>query len=381
MASVVMISANFHPYLGGAEKQALGLSRALCDRGVEVTVLTRRLPGLAREETVDGVVIRRLPAWGRGLVDSTVFMVSAFLWLLAHPRRFDAVHVHLASSPALAASLAGRLLGKRVVVKLGGGKGIGELAVSETTRAGRLKLRALCLLRPRFVTVNRELVGELAEHGLGSADVVIVPNGVDSNAYHPPAPDAKAELRAELKWPGGLCFLYVGRLAVEKRLDVFIEQLGLALREKPADAFAVLVGKGEMEPRIREAAAAAGLADRVHFLPPTPEIGRLYRAADVFVLPSISEGLSNALLVAMATGLAVLASRVGGIPDAVADGDSGFLFEPQDIPAFRQALMRFLEDPALAEKMGRRARADILAHYNLSAVAQRYLELYGFQPS
>ncbi|MCX5788977.1 MAG: glycosyltransferase family 4 protein [Elusimicrobia bacterium] len=376
-----MISANFHPYLGGAEKQALELSRALCERGVEVTVLTRCLPGLAREETVDGVVIRRLPAWGRGLVDSTVFMIGAFFWLLKHPRRFDAIHVHLAGSPALAASLAGRLLGKRVVVKLGGGKGIGELAVSETTRAGRLKLKALCRLRPRFVTVNRELVGELAEHGLGAAEVVIVPNGVDSRAYHPAIADEKAALRKELGWPGGLCFLYVGRLAVEKRLDMFLEQLGLALSKRPADAFVALIGKGEMEPRIREAAEAAGLSKRVLFLPPTPSISRLYRAADVFVLPSISEGLSNALLEAMASGLAVLASRVGGIPDAVADGGSGLLFDAQDIPALREGLTRFLTEPGLAKRMGRKAREDVLARYDLSAVAQRYLELYGFQSS
>ncbi|MBI5201390.1 MAG: glycosyltransferase family 4 protein [Elusimicrobia bacterium] len=376
--SVVMVSANFHPYIGGAEKQALELSRALRETGVEVTVLTRRILRLPASETLDGVLIRRLPAWGVGLVDSLVFMTSCFVWLLTHPGRYAAVHVHLAGSPALAACLAGRLLGKRVIVKLGGGKGIGELAASESSFAGRLKLKALAALGPQFVAVNRELVAELADHGLGGARVVIQPNGVDTRAYHPPSAEEKARLRIDLRMPPGLCFLYVGRLAPEKRLDLFVEELGRALKEAPAEAYAVLVGKGDLEPMLREVAMASGLKGRVRFMPPTPEIMQLYRAADVFVLPSISEGLSNALLEAMASGLAVLASRVGGSAEAIVDGGSGFLFEPQDVATFRARIVQLLKNPGLAEKLGLRGRDDVLARFDLGAVARRYRELYGF---
>lgn len=373
-----MVSANFHPYIGGAEKQALELSRALRATGVEVTVLTRRILRLKREERFDGIVIRRLPAWGRGFVDSFVFMASCFVWLLTHPWRYRAVHVHLAGSPALAACLAGRLLGKRVIVKLGGGKGIGELAASETSWPGRLKLMALSALGPQFVVVNRELVAELAEHGLTGARVVILPNGVDTRSYHPPSAEEKAGLRIDLRWPPGLCFLYVGRLAPEKRLDLFLEELGRALREAPADAFAVLVGKGDLEPMLREVAQACGLKGRVSFMPPTPRVMELYRAADVFVLPSISEGLSNSLLEAMASGLAVLASRVGGSAEAVVDGGSGYLFEPQDVATLRARIVQLLKTPGLAERLGLRGRDDVLARFDLAAVARRYRELYGF---
>ncbi|MBI4347873.1 MAG: glycosyltransferase family 4 protein [Elusimicrobia bacterium] len=374
--SVLMVSANFHPYIGGAEKQALELSRALLALGVDVTVLTRRVGGLAGEERVDGIRVRRLPAWGWGFVDSFVFMAATFAWMLLHPRRFQAVHVHLAGSPALAACLAARLLGKRSIVKLGGGKGIGELAASKGSIPGRLKLRALAALDPQFVAVNRELVAELAEHGLPSARVVIQPNGVDTRHYRPPAGDEKARLRADLRWPDGLCFLYVGRLAPEKRLDVFLEELGRALKEAP-DGFAVLIGKGEVEKLLREVASASGLKGRVSFMPPTAEIGKLYRAADVFVLPSISEGLSNALLEAMASGLAILASRVGGSAEAVVDGGSGYLFEPQDFGTFRARMVQLLKTPGLAGRLGAQARDDVRARFDLAAVARRYRELYG----
>lgn len=375
--AVVMVSANFHPYIGGAEKQALELSRTLRSMGVEVIVLTRRLAGLSPEERLDGILIRRLPAWGRGYVDSLVFMAACFLWLLFRCRSYVAVHAHLAGSPALAAALAGALLGKRVVIKLGGGKGIGELAASEGSLLGKLKLLALRALRPQFVAVNRELVAELAEHGLPSARVVIVPNGVDTRKYRPPAPEEKEALRRELDLPPGLFFLYVGRLAPEKRLDLFLEEFGRALKEAPAEAYTVLVGKGEVEKMLREVAAASGLKGRVRFLPPTPEIQKLYRAADVFVLPSISEGLSNALLEAMASGVAVLASRVGGTAEAVKDGGAGYLFDPHDAATFRARLAQFLKTPGLAERMGRQAREDVLARFDLVPVALRYRELYG----
>jgi len=91
MASVVMISANFHPYLGERRSRRWGSRGLVRPRGRSHGAHSALRAW--REETVDGVVIRRLPAWGRGLVDSTVFMVSAFLWLLTHLRRFDAVHV------------------------------------------------------------------------------------------------------------------------------------------------------------------------------------------------------------------------------------------------------------------------------------------------
>lgn len=377
---VVMVSPNFHPYVGGAEKQALEVSKALRALGVPVVVLTRRKGALAARETVDGVAVRRLPAWGRGLADSLVFMASTFAWLARHAGDYAAVHVHLAGSQALSAALAGRLLDKRVVVKLGGGRGIGELAASGRTWTGRLKLRALGGLKPQFVAVTRDLVAELAEHGLGRAPVVVVPNGVDTKRYRPVDPEVKAALRTKLGWPEGLCLLYVGRLSPEKRLGPFMDVLAAALKETRAQACFILIGTGPEEARLKEWARTAGLGERVRFRAPTPEVAGAYSAADVFVLPSISEGLSNALLEAMASGCAVLASRVGGTPEAVREGASGLLFQPTDAAELKGRLEKFLLNPGLARTMGKAAREDAAARFDLGVVARRYMELYGFHP-
>ena len=165
---VVMLTPNFHPHIGGAEKQALELSKALVSLGCCVLVLTRGREELSSRETVFGVPVRRLPVldW-TPLLDSISFLVGSFLYLLVGTRSYDAVHVHLGGSAAVGAALAGRLLGKSVVVKIGGGRGIGEIAVSSKTLAGRFKLLLLKLLKPQFICVARDLFEELSEHGLG----------------------------------------------------------------------------------------------------------------------------------------------------------------------------------------------------------------------
>ncbi|MDE1976416.1 MAG: glycosyltransferase family 4 protein [Elusimicrobia bacterium] len=330
--SVAMVSASFHPHIGGAEKQALELAAALQSGGVRVRVLTRRLRGLAREETMRGVRVTRLWCLGqKGFFNSASFCVSLFLHLVNESLFYDAYHAHLAGSPALAAALAGRFLNKPVWVKIGGGRGVGELSGSAKTISGRLKLRLLSLLKPRFVAVSQDLVEEAAAY-LGRVSVQVVPNGVDTGRYRPVSSARKAELRRSFGWPAdGLGFIYAGRIAPEKRLPYFLEAWAEAVKKSHGSrAFIAFVGDGIEAARLKDIAAYERLQDRVFLMPATDDPSPFYAAADVFVLPSVSEGLSNALLEAMAGGLAVLASRVGGTPEAVAEGRSGLLFAPEN---------------------------------------------------
>jgi len=365
--SVVMVSAGFHPYVGGAEKQALELSVALRARGVPVRVLTRRLPGLPRREEVRGVPVERLWCAGSGFVNSLTFMGSLWLWLWRHGEQYSAVHAHLAGSPALAAALAGRLLGKRVVIKIGGGRGIGELAVSARTPGGRVKLRLLSWLKPQFAAVSKDLAEECV-HFLGPVPVCVQPNGVDTARYRPVSAEEKRALRRKLGWPEGVGFLYVGRFSPEKQLDGFLSVWSEAAAGRAG--FAAFVGEGTEGGKLKEQAG------RVFILPPMAGIEEAYAAADVFVLPSISEGLSNALLEAMASGLAVLGSRVGGTAEAVEPDRTGLLFAPQDKVGLRAMLERFFSEPDLAGRLGAAARAQALRRYAMESVAESYIRLY-----
>lgn len=360
--SVVMLSAGFFPAVGGAERQALEQSAALAARGHRIVVLTRRVDGLPAREWIRGADVRRLPAPG-GFLDAPIFLLAALGWLLFHWPEWDAVHAHLAGSPSLAAALAGRLLGRPAVVKLGGGRGIGELASSSKSRLGRLKLALLSALKPRFLAVVPDLAAEAREY-LGPVAVEVLPNGVDQSRFAPVGAERKAELRATLGWPAGATvYLYAGRFSPEKRLSWFASAWRSAAG---ANSLFVLVGSG--------AYGAAG--DRVLVLPPREDVASLYAAADVFVLPSTSEGLSNALLEAMASGLAVLASKVGGTAETVVDGDTGLLFDRDDEAALQAAVRRLSSDKAAVARLGAAARAEVLARYSLDRVVARLEELY-----
>lgn len=359
-----MVSAGWRPALGGAERQAEELSRALIAAGHSVVALTRRLPGTRPQEESRGLKVRRLPSLGAGTPDSLLFLAEAFFWLILHKGEYDAIHAHLAGSPALAAAAAGRLLDKPVVVKLGGGRGIGELAVSSRTVFGRLKLRLLAALRPRFLAVVPDLAEEAVEH-LGAVPVEVIPNGVDVKRFAPADAMRKRLVRGRLGLPpDAVVFLYAGRFSPEKRLSWFA-----ALWEKAAapGSILVLAGSGPDHP---EPSA------RVRVLPAEEDSAPLYAAADVFVLPSTSEGLSNALLEAMSAGLAVLASAVGGTAQTVEDGRSGLLFPRDDEAAAAQAASRLSTDGALRAELGKSARERALSRYSLDAVVAGLLPFY-----
>ena len=372
---VVMVSAGFWPTVGGAERQALELSVALVRGGAQVTVLTRRFGLLPSRQEVQGVVVRRLWTGGDGALNSLTFLLGVLGWLFWHGDSYDAIHAHLAGSPALAAGCAGRFLNKPVVVKLGGGRGIGELAASSRTGLGRLKLRTLSFLKPHFLAVVPDLAADARDY-LPGARIEVLPNGVDVDRFQPAAAGEKIALRVKLGWPSGPIFLYTGRFSPEKRLPwfsrIWVEALG------GRRATLILVGDGSERKALEAEAAASG--GRVRIIPSTDNLTELYAAADAFVLPSTSEGLSNSLLEAMASALCVIASAVGGTAETIENGVTGLLFARDDAAAAAACVRRVLDDPA-ASALGANARRVCEQRYALSRVAERCAILYRREPA
>jgi len=378
--SVLMLSQTFHPAIGGSEKQALEISKALVGRGVKVTVLTRQPGGLPPEESIGGVIVRRLTVFGPRAVDSAVFMVKSFFWLLRHSAGYDAVHVHLASSPAVAAVLAGRLTGKKTLVKLGGGRGVDEITRSENSLLGRLKLAFFRLARPELLVMNDEVYNWLkTSKEFSGLRLRQFRNGVDTGRYTPLLYNEKINAKTALGLDNSALFLFVGRLSPEKRLKEFLEAWAeIFSEENPAPRIRLaIVGGGPEEAALKRAVADLGLAGSVTLAGPKDDLLPYYRAADVFVLPSISEGLSNSMLEAMACGVAVMASRVGGARDAVKQGVSGCLFDPLNRVELKTCLRGFLADRSVALKMGEQARKTAVEKYSMARVADELMGIYG----
>jgi glycosyltransferase involved in cell wall biosynthesis len=165
--------------------------------------------------------------------------------------------------------------------------------------------------------------------------------------------------------PGCLHLVCVGRLAPEKGQAFLLEALAL-LGDQLPELQTVFFGDGPLKEELQGRCAQLGLTGRVRFAGQRPDIRRWLPFFDLFVLPSAWEGLSQALLEAMAAGLPVTATAVGGSPEAVVEGETGLLIAPGDPPALASAITRLAQDPALRQRMGAAGRRRVEAHFDLA---------------
>lgn len=375
MKKILMIIQNFHPTVGGAEKQALELSRGITKKGFDVSVLTPCVKDAPCRESIDGVKIIRLFSVF-GPFRSLIFVFSSAFHLLTHLSSYDVYHVHLASSHAVIPSLLGRIFKKQVFIKLSGGKDIGELALSRKSFLGRLKMKLIAWGKPQLIMVNKDQENEILLSGLSHLERSFIPNGVNLELYRPVSLEEKTRIREEFGWHGQV-FLFVGRFAADKlRLDIFENVLNAWKGAFPSGSknLLVLVGSGPLEPQYRALIQKNNLAESVIILSSHPDVVRYYQGADVFLLPSITEGLSNAMLEAMACGLPVMGSRVSGIENVVIDGINGFLFDPGDSDLIKISFSSFIKCHFLKNIS---KSNQLTAHkYDLSKTIEKYQSLY-----
>jgi glycosyltransferase involved in cell wall biosynthesis len=355
---------------GGAESQVRTLSLELRRRGHQVMVLTPRTRNApqARLERCWGIPVCRLPSPRvRGLGRLVLWLrLSAFL--LRRGRRYDAWHVHIGHYLGAIACALAPLLGRRSIVKISGWweleQGLLAPRAGLLARLGRRALRHAGALQ----AISQRIAAELAAAGFAPARIVRLPNAVDVGRF--------AQARAPRADDAPLRVLFVGRLVAEKGLPVLLQAWAQAFPAR-GQARLVLVGGGSLDAGLRAQAAALGIDADVDFAGHRDDIEALVAAADVGVLPSFTEGLSNTLLEFMAGGLAVIASRVSGSEDLVRDGRNGWLVEPRAVAPLARALGEAAALPrAELAARGRQAREDVAAVAGLDVVVERLLALY-----
>lgn len=196
-------------------------------------------------------------------------------------------------------------------------------------------------------------------------------------AAQPPSGEFdRKQMRRELAGDGvEQLILAVARLQPEKGIDDLLAATEI-LRSRFPGLRVVVAGSGPEQAALRAHAERAGLADSFALLGSRSDVGHLLEAADVFCLPSRHEGLPLSLLEAMQAGLPSVATRVGGVPGAIADGVEGILVEPVDPGGLAGALERLLVDPAAAVAMGERARATVRRRYDVGAATAAYADIY-----
>jgi sugar transferase (PEP-CTERM/EpsH1 system associated) len=201
-------------------------------------------------------------------------------------------------------------------------------------------------------------------------------NGVDGEEFHP-QPQVRDAVRRRLGIPpDALVVGSVGRMVPLKDLTTLLKAAEALVPETP-NLHVILVGSGPELSRLQDYVGnSRQLAGRVVFPGTVDCVADLLNAMDIFVLPALMEGMSNTLLEALAVGLPVVATRVGGNPEVVADGVCGYLFPPGDVPELVSQLRTLLRDPQRRADFGRAARERALRHFSLEGMLRRYHDLY-----
>lgn len=375
---VLMVTMFFHPRVGGAEKQAQKLSERLIEKGIDVKLLTgwwfRDTP---KEETIGRLpIIRCFTFWqmfgikGLRKFGGYTYLLTLFLYLVGHRHEYDIIHIHQLAHHAFASVVAARLLGKKSLIKIGNSGLASDIRVMEENRQvwGTKQMLPKTRECDCVIAISGLIEQELLENGFCPDQIVRIPNGVEVDPIKP---------KSDYSIAGEVALTYVGRLHWQKGPDLLLGVLRKITELRPGLRWQLtMLGTGPLFARLEQQAQEYGIADRVKFCGIVDNVPDYLAKTDIFVLPSRAEGLSNALLEAMAAGLPCMATDIAANAEVIQDGYNGLLTPEGNEGAMAQALLRLIEDETLRAQLGEQARRTAVEHYSLDAVVDRYIELY-----
>jgi sugar transferase (PEP-CTERM/EpsH1 system associated) len=352
--------------VGGAEVLAARIARRLRHRYRFHFVCLDRLGVLGQELREEGFGVETLER-KPGLDWRCFWRLSQAL----RRARADVIHAH--QYTPFFYSLVARLLSRRPAVLF---TEHGRHQPDYPRRKRILANRLLLQRRDRVVAVGEAVRQALiVNEGIPAPRIQVVYNGVDFEQFaHRPA--ERDCVRRELGLADDeLVVIQVARLDYLKDHQTAIRTLGRVCRSLPRVRL-VLVGEGPEMPRIEAQIQEKGLAGRVLFVGLRKDVPRLLQAADLFLLTSTSEGIPLTVIEAMATGLPVVSTRVGGLPEMLEDGESGFLAPAGDDAGLASAILRLSGDPDFRKRVGQRGRERALASFSEANMVERYRALY-----
>lgn len=349
---ILLLTDYYPPHgAGGVESVVAGLADGLASRGHSVLVLTLRTGGAPLRERRGGHDVIRVPAVDvSGVAGLQVACAPGLAAALRRARREfapDIVHAHnLFFRTTETAVLPCVLPSVPLVVTLHLGRFAGGGPLALALRAYEETVGRFVLRRAAAIIAVSHAVGRLAQRlAPAQTPVTVIPNTADVARFSPAAFIQRDPVRV----------LFVGRLVHNKGPAVFLHAAKLALEQEPGIRF-VLAGSGPLEGRLKSLARKLRIEGSVDFLGHRADIPDLLRSSTVLVRPSNLEGMPLTVLEAMASGIPVVATDVGGTPELVEDGVTGYLVRPGDPRAVAMAVLKIAGNPERAVSMGRAAR-------------------------
>lgn len=357
----VLLLAN-HFNTGGITSYLMTLARGMVRQGHTVVVASA---GGDRVADLEAMGIRHVTAGLRVKceIHPSVFLSACQLASFVKREKIDLVHVHTRSTQVCAAVIA-RLTGVPFMTTCHG---------FFKSRMGR---RFFPLWGKRVIAISPQVGEHLRkDFGLPSEMVVLVRNGITLDEFCPASELEKREARRQWSLGDEPVIGIVARLSDVKGHRYLIEAMETVVKDFP-EVICLMAGTGPMEEDLKSRVREKGLEGSVRFLDVTNKTAQILRLLDIFVLPSVQEGLGLSAMEAGACGVCVVASRVGGIPEVIMDGETGSLVPPKDPAALSEAIIRLLHDPARRLAMGRRAREVSADRFSDDRMVHETLDVY-----
>ena len=389
--NVCFVTPEYFPISGGTGAYVYYLSHSLQKLGHTIHVVARDEQD--SERTINGIQVHYIKGVGNALTRYWRFARSASKRIteLNKQNGIDIIHSNLPlvpsfaipkdSAKAIVCAVHSTWKGEAIVTKRDNPKELNpnEKSMLRFNFVLRSYEKKLMKRSDALIAVSKYTVNELTDlYGIDKNKIHVIYNGVDIERFKP-RPN-----RAELRQEFGLekdqkVVLFVGRLYHRKGIDTLLRSVPPVLKEYSNVKF-VISGTGfkQKEESLRNLAKELDIEDHVKFLGYVPDdkLPFLYSASDIFVLPAIYENFPFAILEAQSTGLPVISTKVGGIPEFLVDNQNGYVIEPRDPTQLTQKVLALLQDPKLAEEMGDRGRKLIEEKFDWRLITGQVIDLY-----
>lgn len=379
-----MVVGAYYPELAGGSLQCRTLALALRDRAAFTILTTTTTPGEVERSEVDGIPVYRVYVDSRSRRSKIAAALRMLRLAPTLVRGCDIFHFHGFTEKMILLFGAARLSGRRTIEKMTS-LGWDDPIAIRSRPLGRL-LAASQRRVDRLVAITPALRDRCLSAGIAEANIVTIPNGVDTERFAPVDAAGRAAQRRRLGLPPDVPLVtFIGFWSEEKGPHRLFDAWARARQATGVDAALLFVGSTDpahpevdvqLVAQVRQRAAAVGLESRFAFVEQTVDVAAYLQASDIFAVPSSREGLSNALLEAMSTGLPSIAGAIPGGDSVIESGSNGYLVPPADGDLLADVLGRLLADPRLRADVGRRARHTIVERFAMPTVAERYFALY-----
>ncbi len=375
--NILLVNHEFPPYGGGAGQATYNIVKRLTLKGNTVSVLTAKYGDEKKFEVVNGVKIYRVLSYRKSVHENSAIGVVMFIFFgfikyakLIRKEKFDAVHTFFTVPSGLIAYFGKKLFGRSYIVNLRGADVPGYDSYKWTFfhRFSRKLVSAVWKNAGCVVSLSKGLAN-IARNTV-DMNFKVIYNGVDTDVFYPVEKICRKDKMIRL--------VSVSRIVERKGFQYLVEALSDIKTGVDLDFELTVAGVGEYLDELKSLVHQSGIGDNVKFVGyvDNKNLVKLYNSSDIFILPSLTESFGIVFVEAMACGLPVIGTTVGGIPEVVIDGENGILVSPRDAGSLKSVILKLARNKRLRKKMSGKNLESVRENFCWDKVAERFSRVY-----